>query len=341
VTFQFRPARDAAIDGTPLLIGLAGPSGGGKTYSALTLAKGIQSVVGGDIAAIDTEAKRMLRYANEFEFKYLEFGAPFSSLRYIDALKAAAATGAKTIIVDSMSHEHEGPGGYLAYHEAELSRMAGEDWQKRERVKFTAWVKPSGDRRLLINTILQIPANFIFCFRAKEKIALVKKDGKTEPVDMGWQTIAGDEFAFEMTTMCILPPRAEGVPDWKAPAAKIEKQHKAIFGEGKAITSEMGRQLAELARHPFGSAKPTAPAPQQPAQSNESDFPGDQPSKTQTTKKTPAMIIEEIGKAETVEAVDAIIGREKSALEYLKEHRPETYDKIMEKAAERKDFLRA
>lgn len=240
--FVFKPAREAAVGGAPLLLGVMGPSGGGKTFTALRLAKGIQSVVGGDIAAIDTEARRMLRYSRYFDFRYLEFGAPFSSERYLEALQAAKA---KTVIVDSMSHEHEGEGGYLSLHEKELERMAGDDYSKRDRMKFAAWIKPSGERRKLINGVLQLNCNLIFCFRAKEKIAL-KPDGrgKIQPVDLGWQVIAGEEFAFEMTTMIVLPPRAEGVPDWEAQAAKIEEHHKAFFPAGQQITEKAGADMA-------------------------------------------------------------------------------------------------
>jgi ABC-type sulfate/molybdate transport systems ATPase subunit len=48
-------ARDAVREHVPLLIGLTGPSGGGKTFSALRLATGIQQVTGGDIYFVDTE----------------------------------------------------------------------------------------------------------------------------------------------------------------------------------------------------------------------------------------------------------------------------------------------
>ena len=48
----------ATREHVPLLIGLMGPSGVGKTYSALRLATGIQTVTGGDIFVIDTETNR-------------------------------------------------------------------------------------------------------------------------------------------------------------------------------------------------------------------------------------------------------------------------------------------
>ena len=171
MSFTFRPA---IKEETPLLIGLVGPSGSGKTYSALRLATGIQQVTGGKIMGIDTEARRMLHYANRFKFEYIEFTPPFSSLRYLEAFQAAVKQGGEKsiVIVDSMSHEHEGSNGYLEYHEAELNRLAGDDYKKREKNQFTAWIKPAGERRKLINGLLQLKACFIFCFRAKERLLL-------------------------------------------------------------------------------------------------------------------------------------------------------------------------
>jgi hypothetical protein len=63
----------------------------------------------------------------------------------------------------------------------------------------------------LINTILQIDCAFVFCFRAKEKLRIKRGEN---PVEIGWQAIAGEEFAFEMTTRCLLPAGAGGIPDW-------------------------------------------------------------------------------------------------------------------------------
>jgi hypothetical protein len=64
----------------------------------------------------------------------------------------------------------------------------------------------------LINGLLQQPVNMIFCFRAKEKIKLVKRNGKTEPVELGWQAIAGEEFVYEMTDRFLLTPGCQGRP---------------------------------------------------------------------------------------------------------------------------------
>lgn len=269
-------------EATPLLIGLFGPSGSGKTYSALELATGIQSVVGGEIVGIDTEARRMLHYADEFKFKHIDFKPPFGSLDYLDVLNQAVNEfKAKTIIVDSMSHEHEGPGGLITTHEAEVERMAGGQEWKRDRVKMLAWNLPKANRRALINGILRLNANFIFCFRAKSSAKPVKSSftnqqgetkDKTEVVAMGYMPIAGEEFVFEMTLAALLQPGARGVATWnpelpgERTMVKLPKQFESLANRTEPLSQALG---AKLARWSTGGASETvseerrAPPPEQ------------------------------------------------------------------------------
>lgn len=254
-TFSFAPAVRAQ---TPVLLGIVGPSGSGKTMSALRLATGIQSVVGGSIAAIDTEARRMLHYAERFDFQYLEFGQPFGSDRYLAAIQAAYDMGAKTIIVDSMSHEHEGPGGHLDFHDQEVARLmrpsdeGGGGFRSEYAAQIPAWTKPAARRRRLINGMLQIPANFIFCFRAKEKIKLVKKGNRTEPVELGWQAIAGEEFVYEMTDRFLLTPGCKGRPAfdeaaWATGVPKLPDEHREFVPADAQLNEDIGAALAQWA----------------------------------------------------------------------------------------------
>lgn len=245
MTFNFRPA---VREATPLLIGLTGPSGSGKTKSALRLADGIQSVRGGNVIGIDTEANRMKHYAEEHKFVHCEFGQPFGADRYAEVLLAAASEAAGgVVIVDSMSHEHEGPGGYLEYHEEEVARLIQHGGFRNEHsAAIPAWNKPVARRRRLINTLLQINCAFIFCFRAKEKLKIQKGQ---DPVQLGWQAIAGEEFVYEMTVRCLLLPGAEGVPDWSEAAFKLgvpkrASSHVQMFKDGLQLDEETGAQLA-------------------------------------------------------------------------------------------------
>lgn len=248
MTFVFKPAIREA---TPLLVGLTGPSGSGKTKSALRLADGIRSIRGGEIAALDTEANRMLHYADEHKFIHCPFGPPFGADRYAEALEAAAqAAKGGVVIVDSMSHEHEGQGGYLEYHDQEVRRLMTDGGFRNEyAAQIPAWNKPVARRRNLINRLLQINCAFVFCFRSKEKLKIQK--GK-DPIQLGWQAIAGEEFVFEMTVRCLLLPGAMGVPDWSDDSFKLgvpkrAASHAAMFKGGQPLDEDTGAQLAKWA----------------------------------------------------------------------------------------------
>ena len=251
-TFQDAPAVRERV---PLLIGLMGASGSGKTYSALRLATGIKAATGGEIFVIDTEASRAKHYADKFQFRHVPFGAPFGPLDYLAAIEHCVKKGAGVVIVDSMSHEHEGPGGILEMHERELDRMAGQDYAKRNAMNLIAWAKPKQMRRQLINSLLQMNTNFIFCFRAKEKAKPVKRDGKTAIENQGWMPIAGEEFVYEQTINCLLMPGSHGVPTWQSEEPgerammKLPEQFRTIFAKGNvALTEDVGRSMAEWAK---------------------------------------------------------------------------------------------
>ncbi len=259
-TFEIKPAVREQV---PLLVGIVGPSGSGKTWSALRVATGIQRVTGGDIAVIDTEARRALHYSDRFKFRHLDFRAPFGSLDYLAAIQACVAAGSKIVVIDSASHEHEGPGGMVDFQEQELARMAGDDYQKRERMKMLAWAKPKAARRKFIGGLLQLNCNFIFCFRAKSVSKPVKQGGKTEVVQMGFVPVSGDELVFEMTANVLLLPKSGGVPTWEsdypgeAMAMKLPEQFKDVFARPEPLSEEIGQKLAHWAAGSVPKAPPT------------------------------------------------------------------------------------
>lgn len=270
-------AKPAIREQVPLLVGLGGPPGAGKTFSALVLAAGIQRHRGGDIVALDTESNRMLAYAprkgekadnlNTFDFKHVPFSPPFRSLDFLDAVRQQLPSKPAAIIVDSASDEHEGEGGLLDFHDRELDRMAGNDWSKRERVGQAAWIKPKGERREMMNGFLQIMTPLIFCFRAREKTKQVKNDnGKMTPTNIGWTPIAPPEIVHSMTLFCLLPIRSDGVPMWRGNTAyedfsiKLPRQFQGIFPEGKRLDADMGFRMSEWAMGDAGDNSQKQPA---------------------------------------------------------------------------------
>lgn len=247
--FEIAPAVRKTVG---LLIGLVGPSSSGKTYSALRLATGIQRITGGDIDFIDTENGRALYYADKFKFNHMRFGAPFSPDDYLEAIRFCARRGAKTIVIDSMSHEHEGPGGVLEWHERETERLAALWKVSKEKAQMAAWNPPKQARRRLINEMLQMNVNLLMTYRAKEKIKV--RPGK-DPEQLGWQPICGDEFMYEMVLQALLLPGSEGRPTWtpEMPAeramVKLPLQFRELFAkpDSSQLTEQVGEDLARWA----------------------------------------------------------------------------------------------
>ena len=237
--FTFRPAIREAV---ALLIGLIGPSGGGKTYTAMRIAKGIC----GDkaFAVIDTEAGRAKHYADLFKFDHGDLKPPFQPETYANAIKVADEAGYKAIIVDSCSHEWSGEGGILDWQEEELERMAGNDWQKREACKMASWIKPKMGHKQMIQRLLQVRANLILCFRAEEKIEMRKDEkGKMMIIPKGFQPICEKSLPYELTVSFLLIPDKPGIPQ----PIKLQEQHKILFPLNKQIGEESGRMISEWA----------------------------------------------------------------------------------------------
>ena len=263
----------ATREQVPLIMGLVGPTGSGKTGSALEVAHGIQDVFGGDIGFVDSEARRALAYADapvfsdpkrRFKFRHIDFKAPFGPLDYKAAGEHYIKAGVKHIIFDSTSHMWEGTGGVLQIHEAEAKRLA-DAWKTSPSVtNFPAWNKAKTEQTDFVNWMKQQPINFIFCFRGKEKLKMVDK----KPVEAGWQAIGGEDLLYEMSLACLLLPGCDGQPIWNKVEEKgvkaLPAHFRPMFADNPRLSIAVGRRLAEWAK---GGVKPAdAPAPIKPAE---------------------------------------------------------------------------
>lgn len=251
MSFQFKPAEKV---GLKIFLGIAGPTGSGKTYSALLIAQGLVGHVG-KIFVLDTENGRALHYADRFQFMHGHFSAPYSPARYLEAIEAAVAAGAECVVVDSASHMHEGEGGVLEMQAAEHARMGGKD-----STKFASWIKPKGEFKKFVIGVMQLNVHVIFCFRAREKLAMVKvmKNGRevNEPVNTGWAPICTNGLDYEMTALLTLPPNAKGVPAYGTQHEKMPIYLQDIFKPGQALSVDTGRALAQWASSSMTMSKP-------------------------------------------------------------------------------------
>lgn len=177
-------------------VALAGPSGAGKTLSALYLAYGVT----GDwnkIALIDTEHGRAQFYANRSdlntgEFLYDELTPPYSPDRYIAKVKEAAQiVGADgVVIVDSFSHAWDNEGGVLD--------LKTEMEQSQNKNSFTVWNEAGKIQNHLVNTLLSADCHVIVTLRSKMAYAMEQNErGKMEPVKLGLAPVQRENTEYE------------------------------------------------------------------------------------------------------------------------------------------------
>lgn len=260
MTFTIRPAVRSKIG---LLFGIAGASGSGKTFSALTLAEGIKGK-DGKIAVIDTEAGRALHYAPKpgdeanpakgtFDFLHLDFPAPFTPSRYVEAIKAAEEAGATVIVIDSMSHEWDGEGGCADM--AEQAAIAAATDQKGvvqawkvDAMTAPSWKKPKQLHKRMMAKLIQTRTHLIFCLRAQEKIKFEKvfnertNREKNEIRQLGFMPICEKSFMFELSGSMTMHPETPGQPRYDL-QRKLNHDLQQIFPHGEQITIEKGERL--------------------------------------------------------------------------------------------------
>ena len=177
-------------------VALAGPSGAGKTLSALYLAYGVTENWE-KIALIDTEHGRGQFYGNRSdldvgEYLYQELTPPFSAERYIAVAKEAQeAVGTDgVVIIDSFSHAWEGEGGVLDFKET-IEQQTGKN-------SFTAWNDAGKKQNLLINKLLSLDCHVIVTMRTKMAYAMEQNErGKTVPVKIGLAPVQRENTEYE------------------------------------------------------------------------------------------------------------------------------------------------
>ncbi|RYE59166.1 MAG: AAA family ATPase [Sphingobacteriales bacterium] len=167
-------------------MGLQGPSGAGKTMSALLLAFGLTNDYR-KIAVIDTENYSASLYAHLGAFSVLNLTAPYEPEAYIQAIQLCVDAGMECIIIDSVSHEWEGQGGILDIH----SKMAGNS--------FTNWGKLTPRHNQFIQFLLQAPVHVIATIRSKQEYVLAEKNGRNVPEKVGMKGVTRDGLDYEFT----------------------------------------------------------------------------------------------------------------------------------------------
>lgn len=216
------------------IIGIAGKSGDGKTYTALLVARGMVDHPS-EIGFLDTENKRGSLYANILDGKFMigDLYPPFSPKRYSEAIKQFQDSGIKVLVIDSVTHEYEGTGG--------LDDIANAPKANGEARKVADWNTAKREHRGFMNVLLQSKINVICCIRARDKVKIEVINGKQEFVDQGLQPVCEKNFMFEMTASIMMGNEGNTQEHMKIPSFL-----KSAFGTGKEyIGIETGKKIRQ------------------------------------------------------------------------------------------------
>jgi hypothetical protein len=208
-----------------LRLGIAAPSGAGKTYSALLMAFGL----GGKVGLIDTEHGSGHLYAHLGDYDVITIEAPYTVTKYTQAIKTFEDAGYGVIIIDSLSHAWAGDGGLLD----KQGKMAD-----RGDNSYAAWRKITPEHNALVDAMLQSPSHIIATMRSKQDYVLEVNDkGKQTPKKVGMAPVQRDGMEYEFTVMLDVD---------MAHVATSSKDRTGLFdGRFFKISKETGKELLD------------------------------------------------------------------------------------------------
>lgn len=180
--FEFKKASKKKAK---LRCAIYGPSGAGKTFTALAIAHGM----GNKIAVIDTENESASKYANRTEEPIFEFNSlnliDRSVDQYIRAINLAEKEAVDVLIIDSLSHAWQ----------SVLEEVNKLSQTKFKNNSYAAWSEGTPTQKKLINAIVRFNGHIFCTMRAKTDY--VTEAGKKTPTRVGLSPEQGKMIEYE------------------------------------------------------------------------------------------------------------------------------------------------
>lgn len=230
MTFAFTPATK---EESKARVALTGPSGAGKTYTALTIA----TVLAESVAVIDTERGSASKYADEFSFSRLNLQS-FEPHTLCQALAAAAHGGFGAVVIDSLTHFWSGTGGMLEQVDSAAKRSYGGN-------SFGGWKEARPMERQMIDALVSYPGHVIVTMRSKTDYVIEEDQrGRKVPRKVGLkpEQREGIEYEFDIVgdldhenTLVITKSRARTIANRVVPkpGRDFAEEIGAWLGDGK------------------------------------------------------------------------------------------------------------
>ena len=224
-----------------LRLNISAPSGAGKTYSALRMAKGLVNDWD-KVAVVDTENGSASLYSHLGDFNTIDLTPPFTPEKYIEAINTCVNAGMEAIIIDSSTHEWA-----CLIEENELlaqSKFRGNTW--------SAWSQTTPRHDKFINAVLHCPVHVITCTRSKMETVMgddkkVKKVGMKDVQREGWEYELTISLNIDRDTHLAIPSKDRtNLFEGKNPFLITEETGKEIANWCNSGVSELQMGLNEM-----------------------------------------------------------------------------------------------
>lgn len=255
-----------------LRLALLGPSGAGKTYTALSIAKHL----GKRVAVIDTERGSASLYAGDVcDFDVLEPDS-FAPATYVQAIHAAEREGYDVIVIDSLTHAWSGKGGALEMVDNAAKRSNSQN-------TYMAWRDVTPEHNALVDALVGCKAHLICTVRVKTAYELQENDrGKKVPVKIGLEPIQRSGLEYEFTVT--------GDMDLDHVLSISKTRCSAMDG---GVYRKPGANIAEILLSWLNSGAPVSePAKSSNGDSATQDQPGDTPDNGPTKAEQIGMMVD-------------------------------------------------
>lgn len=181
------PFKPAAREAVKARIALHGPSGSGKSYTALMLATHLSDKV----CAVDTEKGRLKEHQRRFKFDHF-VPERFNPTDLTKLLAQAADNGYGAIVIDSLSHYWMGSGGALEFVDAN-TKAGGSKFSE-------GWNKLRPLENAMLDALMSYPGHVIVTMRVKTAYEIERDErGKSKPVKVGLKPEQRDGIEYEFS----------------------------------------------------------------------------------------------------------------------------------------------
>lgn len=232
-----------------LKVAVGGPTGSGKTWGAIGIAKGLAP--SGKILVLDTENRSASYYAGAadapgaWDFDVVEIEAPFTPTKYLEGLKAAIDHGYEAVVIDSLTHEWNASGGILDQKSQKDARGGN---------SFTNWNDMKQVHNKFVETLLQSKIHVVCTLRSKMEYVMEEDaNKKTQVKKIGLAPISSDGMEYEFGVFFDV--------DRNTHLAVATKDRTGLFdGRSIHLGDEIGKELRSW-RDSGAELNPEPPSP--------------------------------------------------------------------------------